>query len=501
MSNINLYDDQLLFIEDIRDQLRAGKKSVLAVASTGFGKTILSAFIAKEAAAKGKTVWFLVHLKNLLNQTSSSFWNLKINHGLIASGKGSSPLPIQVATVGTLANRIDYLTPPDVLILDECHFAMSPSWLKVIDKCKEHGTVIIGNSATPERLDGKGLGYIFDSMVEAIPMADLIAEGRLSDYDLYSVPNGVDYSALRTAKGDFKHDESEQAMDKPVITGDAIEHWKKYAFNKLTIAYCVSIKHSKHTAEQFNLAGIAAAHVDGTTPTAELKRVISDLADGKIKVLCNVELMTTGFDLAAQVDRDVCIEACILLRPTKSVALAMQMIGRALRKKDYPAIILDHAGVCVGPFGHGLPDDIREWSLEGSKKGKKRKGDDEPDILINQCKKCHHAWRKVGETECPKCFEPIEIKYRKVEEQAGELQKVERDMERINAIKSRKQEQGRAQTIDDLIKLGIQRGIKKPAAWAAITLAGRRKQRPNSDDFSIANKALIKIRGELNERI
>lgn len=496
MSEINLYPDQELFIDDIREELKKGTKNVLAVASTGFGKTIISAYIAQQAANRGKTVWFVCHLKNLLNQTTQAFWQLRIAHGLIASGKGRSPQLVQVATIGTLANRIDTLTPPDVLILDECHFSISPSWLKVVDKCKEHGTTIIGNSATPERLDGKGLGYIFDTMVEATPMLELIEDGRLSDYELYSSPSMVDFGSMRSQMGDFKTDDAEKAMDKPIITGDACDHWLKYANGLKSVAYCVSIKHSIHTAEAFNARGIPAAHVDGTTPQGELKRIINQLADGEIKVICNVGLMTTGFDLAAQVGRDVTLDCCILLRPTKSVALAMQMIGRVLRKKPYPAIILDHAGVCLGPFGHGLPDDERQWSLEGRSKGKKRGEQEEQDVDITECKKCHFVMRGKGHKECKKCGEPIEIQYRKVEEQAGELEKVERDKERLIAIKARKQEQGQAQTLEDLIRVGIERGIKKPAEHACIILAGRNKTKPTSLDFQNAKRALLTIREE-----
>ena len=122
-------------------------------------------------------------------------------------------LPVQVATVGTLNSRLDKLQPPQLLIVDEAHLSMAATWVKVVDWCKERGSIVIGNSATPERLDGKGLGYLFDSMVEAKPMRWLIDNGRLSDYELYSaVP--PDLKGVKTVAGDYSLDQLAAAMDK-----------------------------------------------------------------------------------------------------------------------------------------------------------------------------------------------------------------------------------------------------------------------------------------------
>jgi len=151
MKEINLYPDQQEFVADIRQAIRDGNQSVLGVASTGMGKTIVSAFIAKSAAERGKRVWFLCHLKNLLTQTSKAFWTIGIQHGLIASGRSRSMLPVQVATIGTLGRRIETMEPPDVMIVDECHLAMAKTWVKVIDWARASGCIIIGNSATPCR--------------------------------------------------------------------------------------------------------------------------------------------------------------------------------------------------------------------------------------------------------------------------------------------------------------------------------------------------------------
>lgn len=483
---IELFEDQHEFIEKIRNELRSGNKSVLGVASTGFGKTITSAYMAREAASRGKTVWFLCHLKNLLTQTSRAFWQLKIEHGLIASGKARSSVPVQVGTIGTAVRRIADMKAPDLLIVDEAHLAMARTWVELIDWAKSNGSIVIGNSASPERLDGKGLGYLFDSMVEARPMSWLIESGRLSDYVVYSTPNQLDMSSVKTRAGDWASNELDELVNKPKLIGDAAEHWKKYANGLRTIAYCASVKHSMATAAQFNAEGIPAVHVDGDTPQDELKRAIQGFADGKYMVLCNVQLMTTGFDLSAQVGREVPIEACIILRPTQSVALYIQMVGRALRKKDRPAIILDHAGCAMR---HGLPDDDREWSLDGRKKGKKSKGDDESDIKIKQCDKCYAIFKPVL-TECPQCGAAILKTHKKeIEQEDGELVKVDKAV----MVKIRKQEQGSARTIDELVMLGVRREMKAPAAWAAQVFAGRSGRKPTAVDFAQASAALRKM--------
>lgn len=487
---INLFPDQIEFVDAIRQEIKSGSRSVLGVASTGFGKTIVSAYLTRSAEQKGNSAWFMCHRKNLLKQTSQAFWKLHIEHGLIASGRRQSVLPVQVATVGTLNSRLDKLQPPQLLIVDEAHLSMAATWVKVVDWCKERGSIVIGNSATPERLDGKGLGYLFDSMVEAKPMRWLIDNGRLSDYELYSaVP--PDLKGVKTVAGDYSLDQLAAAMDKPKLIGDAVAHWKKLAYGLRTIAYCVNIEHSKHCCDLFNLSGIPAVHVDGTSTDAVMQDAIEGFADGRYMVLFNCQLMTEGFDLSAQVNRDVPIEACILLRPTQSLALYMQMVGRALRVKPKPAVILDHAGCAMR---HGLPDDEREWSLAGRKK--RKRGDQEPPVSIQQCGFCYGVFRP-GVDICPLCGAPVEKKERPtLAHDDGELVKINVEASR----KQKRQEVGMSRSIDELVALGHRRGMKDPAGWAANVYAGRHKRRPFTEEYHAARQAYIKLRSTTEAR-
>ena len=478
-----LFEDQAEFVGNLRRSLQAGHKSILGVASPAFGKTVVAAHITETAREKNpdSTIWFLVHRKNLLRQTSKSFWSAHIEHGLLTSGRRASNLPIQVGTIGTVNSRFDSLKPPSILFIDEAHLAKGAMFEKVITWARAYGSIIIGLTGTPERLDGKALGDLFDDLIEAKSTKWLIEQGRLSEYIAFTTPMAPDMSAVKKSGNDFNRSDLAMAMDKPTIVGDAVSHWRKHALGMRTVAYCVNVEHSKHTADAFNQAGIPAAHVDADTTEAELKAVCEGLADRSILILCNCELVIEGFDLSAQVGRDVTLECCILLRPTQSVARYLQMVFRALRRKPQAAVILDHAG-CI--LQHGLPCEDREWSLEGKKKGKRKaKDDDEPEVQVQQCMSCYAVF-KPGPDNCPMCGEVIERKVRKIEQVEGELQAVDMEMVR----RERKKEQGMAGSLEQLIQLGRRRGMKKPEAWAAITFAARQGRKPTPVEFQEAKR-------------
>lgn len=482
MTNIKLYDDQIEFVTNLRASFSRGYKSVLGVASPAFGKTVVAAYITETATGRGQaSCWFLVHRKNLLRQTSNSFWQSKIPHGLITSGKMRSPLPVQVGTIGTVFNRMGHLKPPTILFIDEAHLCRGRMFETVILWAKEQGALIIGLTGTPQRLDGKALGYLFDDMVESRSPRWLIEQGRLSSYVIYSTPRALDLSGVKTTAGDYDKAGLEKVMDTSAIIGDAVSHWRKYANGMITVAYCVTVAHSKHTAAQFNANGIPAVHVDAGTTEAELKEACEGLASGRYLIMCNCELVIEGFDLSAQVGKDITIQCCMLLRATKSLTRYLQMVFRALRKKDQPAVILDHAQ-CV--MTHGFPDDEREWSLEGKKKGRSSSKDEEPDVNVQQCHKCYFVFRK-GATHCPGCGCEVEVMTpRKINEVEGELVKIDVEAERRN----RKLEQGSARGLYDLVRVGVSRGMKNPSAWASIVFAQRQKRKPTPAEFQQAKQ-------------
>jgi len=485
--SFQLYEDQEEFVAKLREALKSGIKSVLGVASPAFGKTVVAAHITQQARARdgNASVWFLVHRKNLLRQTSKSFWSAKIEHGLITSGKMRTTQPIQVGTIGTVHSRLDSLKPPKILFIDEAHLAKGNMFQTVISWARDAGAIVIGLTGTPVRLDGKSLGDLFEIIIEAKSTKWLIEQGRLSEYVAYTTPVKPDLSAVKTLAGDYNIGDLAAAMDKPTIVGDAVAHYKRFASGKRAVVYCCNVAHSKHTAEAFNSAGIPAAHVDASTTEQELKTICEALADRRVLVLVNCELVIEGFDLSAQVGRDVTLECCILLRPTQSEARYLQMVFRALRRKPEPAVILDHAG-CI--LKHGLPCQSRDWSLLGHVKGKRKKKDEDPDVNVQQCGSCYAVFLP-GPDKCPYCGSVIEKKVRKITESDGELEKIDLSLVR----KQQRKEQGSARTLRDLVALGMRRGMGKASQWAAITAAARENRKPTPADFNEARRIQMEL--------
>lgn len=488
---INLYDDQIEFVQGIRGAIRDGHKSILGVASPAFGKTVVASYITESAMTKGASgVWFLVHRKNLLRQTSKSFWAAKIEHGLITSGKRRSKMAVLVGTIGTVHSRMAGLKPPSVLFVDEAHLSGGKMFNNVIQWALSHGAIVIGLTGTPTRLDGKPLGDIFTVIVEAKSTRWLIEHGRLSRYEIYGTNVLPDLSSIKKSSGDYnREDLAEAMMSKKAIVGDAVKHWRKYANDMITVCYCVNVKHSKATAEYFNECGIPAVHVDADTTEAELAEACAGLASGRYKILCNCELVIEGFDLSMQVGKEITVECCILLRPTESEARYLQMVFRALRKKPRPAVILDHAGCSFyeGMRKHGLPDDHREWTLDGKKKRPRKEADEDQEMVIQQCGACYKIF-KAGPDICPGCGAPVKkLAARQINQVDGELQKIDIEAVRIER-EQRKREVRSARDLRDLIALGMRRGFNRPAEWAAHTVAARKGGKASRDEINTARE-------------
>lgn len=461
------FNDQMEVFLEARDAFRESN-SVLVQAATGFGKTRIASGIAKSATSRKNRVMMLCHRKELVRQSSKAFNGLEIPHGIIASNvTGDRHQLAQVASIQTLSNRLDRYKVPKLVIVDECHHAGAKSWSDVIEHYASRGSKILGLSATPERLDGTGLGRWFNRMVCGPSVRWLMDNGRLSDYEMFA-PAVPDLSGLKKSGGDFSKGALAERMSGSKVIGDAVGHYSKLAHGKRAVVFCVSIKHSLQVVEKFQAAGYRAVHIDGDSQDRD--RIITDFERGNIDVLCSVDLVSEGFDVPG-------IECAISLRPTHSLSLWLQQVGRALRVapgKSH-AIILDHAGNSVpkeaGGRGHGLPDDDRQWTLEGRKKVKRGPRDnDEESVPHRQCPQCFRVHQPAP--NCPKCGFEYPAMGRSVEELEGELAKVER--QRVQ--QERKREQAQAQTLEDLIQIGRMRGYKKPRFWAEKIMESRGKK-------------------------
>ncbi len=446
--------------EDIIDRARKSlmaHKSILIQAPTGSGKTVLSARMIGTAAERGFRSYFICHRQELLDQTEETFKEVGISFGFIAAGRRPDPYPnVQLCSVGTLISRLDRIPMPKFCIWDEAHHVAARGWAGVHGRYKD--SFHVGLTATPERLDGKGLGAWFKDIVSGPSMASLIQDGWLSDYKIFA-PAKPDLTGVHKRMGDYQTSELAEVMEAGTITGDAISHYLQLARGKRAAVFCVSIKHSKHVAEQFKAAGVIAVHIDGKMNRFDRKMAIDGFRSGRIEVICNVEIINEGFDLPA-------IEVAILLRPTQSLALYLQQVGRSLRSGKKFALILDHAGNAAR---HGLPDDEREWSLEGAKKRRESKA--EKEVSIRECPQCYHVHAPLP--VCPECGFVYQIQYREVEVVDGQL--VELDKERLR--RKRYREQSACKDKEDLVSLAHARGYSNPHGWAYYVMKSREKRR------------------------
>lgn len=449
------------------DALRAAfrrSRRILYVLPTGGGKTVSFCHIISNAAQRGKRTYVVVHRQELVGQTSDKLYQYGTPHGIVRPGVSASPRElVQVCMVQTLARRLDKLPEPDFLVVDEGHHAAAGTWEKILARWPRAFVLLV--TATPERLDGKGLAPFADEMIVGPSVSELIREGYLAKPRVFA-PSNLDLEGVHVVRGDYDQAEVAERVRKSQIVGDAVKHYRDICGGKPAIAFCVNIEEAKKTAEQFRAAGFNSVAIDGNTEDWQRKGALKGLATGSVHVVTSCNLISEGFDCPG-------VYAAILLRPTKSLAMYLQQVGRALR--PFPgkenAIILDHVG---NVFDHGMPDAPRKWSLEG-RKGRRRKDDDEPSVPVKQCPNCYrcHAPAPV----CPECgHKYANDKAPKVVD--GELKELTVDEQAaLMARKSARQEQGRAQTVEDLQRLAAARGYKNPAKWARIIMESRlRKQ-------------------------
>jgi DNA repair protein RadD len=436
---------------------------VLVQAPTGAGKTALASHMVGGAAKRGRRVIFLVHRVELLRQVSEAFERQGITHGFIAAGMPFNPHhQVYIGSIGTVGRRLDALPGFDLAVVDECHHSIAKSWADVLASLAPRWT--IGLSATPCRLDGRGLGEHFDTIVKGPAVADLIAGGFLSPFRVFA-PTTLDLEGIRTVAGDYNRGDVAAAADKPAIIGDAVAHYQALTPGKRAVAFCVSVAHAEHVTAQFQAAGISAAAIDGTMASDARAAALADFEAGRTLVLASVDLVSEGFDLPA-------IEAAILLRPTKSLSLYLQQVGRVLRPAPgkSEAVILDHVG---NTQRHGFPDDPREWSLDGVAKRSRAGSDAMP---VRTCPACYRVHRPAP--VCPACGHSYVGEGRQLEEREGTLSEVvrltpaEREAAKRVAADARKAEE-RGATLSELIAIGKARGYANAYAWASHRYAGK----------------------------
>jgi superfamily II DNA or RNA helicase len=450
---------QVAAINGLSDSFRNGKRKPLLYGPCGFGKTYIFCYLISKIIESGRRVIVLVHREELLEQVSLSLSEFAVPHSFIAAGFLHNPgASVHVASVFTLIRRVQKIQAPDYIIVDEAqHCISTSSWGKVIAAFPN--ARVIGVSGSPVRLSGEALGDVFDDLVLGPSTRELIEQGWLSKYRLFT-PADINRNKLHTRMGDFVKSEVSDLMDKPKIVGDAVSEWKKHADGLQTAVFCVSVEHAHHIAQEYRNAGVNAIAVDGGTERPVRRQIVKGFADGSIRLIASCDLLSEGWDCPG-------IFCGQFLRPTASLGLYIQQVGRCIRAapgKEH-AILLDHVG---NTRVHGPIDQAFEWSLSGSEaRRKKKREDDEPKIRT--CPVCSESYGlHVRVCNCGE----ILVQSREVDESEGELTEVDPALLR----REKYREQARAQDLEQLTEIGRRRGHKFPQAWARHVLRAREEK-------------------------
>lgn len=453
---LRTYQEKL--IAGVRGQYRAGSKRVLMVSPTGSGKTVIFSYIAHHAAVKGNRILICAHRVELIDQISDALTLQGTHHGIIAAGREElRDAAVQVASVQTLNRRYRQVRQPQLIVVDEGHHAVADTWATMFDRWP--AARVLGVTATPCRTSGRGLAAIYDSMVIGPDTAELTALGYLTPARVFAPPT-VDASSLPKRGGDYAIEAAEALTNKRQITGDVIQHYRKHADGRPALAFCISVAHAGAVAQQFRDEGYSAVALNGGSPRDERRRIVGDFKAGRINVMASCDLFSEGFDAPGT-------HAGILLRPTMSLALYLQQVGRCLRTADGKAhaVILDHVG---NTRRFGLPSAAREWSLdEGARKSARARGHKDCPL----CFAALESWIAV----CPECghhFAP-EAKPRTISTANGDLEEV-RDVRAL--ARDRRMEQVAAVTLEELIALGKKRGYKNAGWWARQVIQARNRK-------------------------
>ncbi|TJY06209.1 DEAD/DEAH box helicase [Lactobacillus amylovorus subsp. animalium] len=435
-----LYDYQQTAVKEARHQLLLKNKGVLIVMPPGSGKSVVIAEIARLTTLKKNRVLFFVHRQELVRQIKDSFIEQDVDLHYCT-----------IMTVGKVANRLNILPKPNLIIVDESQHSRAKTYQKIFDYYDD--VPRLGFTGSPWRLSGKGFKDIYSAMVQGPTTKWLIEHHKLAPFTVYGYQLG-DKSTLKSGStGDY----TKKSLDnytKSIIHGDIVKSWLKFAKGRKTIVYCHSTSFSKEVAQAFRDAGINAVHADAKTPEGKRDKIMKAFKNGEIKVLCNVDLVSEGFNVPD-------CSCVVLLRPTESLVIYLQQSMRAMRyQKGKHAVIIDQ----VGNFERfGLPDTDYHWSLEDRAKHPHKEGSKTDGPAIKTCPECF-AVIKASNVTCPLCGHDFSAEIRKIKQKKDQkLQAIKAQQIHINYISTKKPEE--LTSFRDLALYGKLHGFKPGWAW------------------------------------
>jgi len=460
---ITPWDWQWDIINQVRQAVAAGHRKILVVVPTGGGKTVIAAQIVKLAAEKFRRSQFLAHRRELIYQCADKLEKFGVDHGILMAGEypyGAADCQvssIQTVTARCITTEKMPLPNSDVVIIDEAHRSLAPTYITLINHYGE--AVVIGLTATPIRSDGKGLGHVYDHMILGPSIGWMIAHNYLVEPKTFA-PTIPDLTGVRIRGGDYDPQDLENAMNRRELVGDIIQHWWRLAHDRPSIVFASGVKHSINIRDEFIKQGVRAAHIDGDTDIKDRKSIIEDLRTGRLQVVTNYAVLTEGFD-------EPRLSAGILARATKNIGLFMQMGGRILRpwegKTD--ARLIDHSG---NVYEHGFLQDEKDWVLEEGKAlttntaERQREFDEKKPITCVEC-----ATVYSGQINCPHCGHVPEKRGRYVESRAGELMEVRAEARRTAKARKFTPEE-REMWYRSILRIGINKPkVNNVYGWAA----------------------------------
>lgn len=369
---------------------------------TGSGKSLTMASFIQSAIKQypATRILLLAHVRELLAQNTKAilrYWP-DAPVGIWSAGLGrKDKAQITVAGIQSIHKWPTKFADTDLIVIDECHLLshkQDTTYRRFVNGIKAHNPhlKIVGFTATEYRQDSglltEGSGHVFTDVCYKADVGDLIKQGYLCPLISKRGLTKADLSSVHTRGGEFVPKELQDVMDKAHLIYGAMEEIEALAHDrKHILGFCAGVEHAAHCAEAARSRGHIAEYLSGDMSTTERDAILGRFTSGKTRILFNANILTTGFDFEA-------IDCIVMLRPTKSTGLYVQIMGRGLRKHACKenTLILDFAG---NVERHGPIDQIKV-------KRKSEKGEGVSVAPVKECPNCQ-ALVHAGVRECPEC--------------------------------------------------------------------------------------------------